>query len=126
MTDTIAATYHYECADMGHMHSHFMPPILGRLSELKPARVLDLGCGNGSLCRALKDAGYEVCGFDPSLQGVEIASKTHPDISFRNLGVYDEPPVEWHAGFDVVLSTEVAEHLYNPTMDMQKTCCFHC
>jgi 2-polyprenyl-6-hydroxyphenyl methylase/3-demethylubiquinone-9 3-methyltransferase len=65
-------------------------------------------------CRAIKDQGFDVCGFDPSKEGIELASSANPDIRFLNIGVYDQPPEEWLGAFDLVVSTEVVEHLYNP------------
>lgn len=32
---------------------YIAPTILGLLKDLKPGRVLDLGAGNGALCREL-------------------------------------------------------------------------
>lgn len=52
-----ASRYHYDTAQPSHMHEVFVPPIITRLLQLKPARVLDLGCGNGSLCRTISQAG---------------------------------------------------------------------
>lgn len=96
------------------MHAVFVPPVLARLQVLKPMRVLDLGCGNGSLCRVIKDAGIQVEGCDPSEEGVQQARAAHPDIAFFCLSVYDEPPSEWLGQFDIIVSTEVVEHLYDP------------
>jgi ubiquinone/menaquinone biosynthesis C-methylase UbiE len=42
------------------------PWLKGRLRELSPAVVLDLGCGNGYLSGAIHDLGLEVIGADPS------------------------------------------------------------
>lgn len=112
---TDASTYHYASAQASHMHEVFVPSILARLGELRPVRVLDLGCGNGSLCRMIKDAGFEVEGADPSEEGVQYARQAHPDIAFTRCGVYDEPPVEWIGQYDVIVSTEVVEHLYEPS-----------
>jgi 2-polyprenyl-3-methyl-5-hydroxy-6-metoxy-1,4-benzoquinol methylase len=96
------------------MHAVFVPPVLARLQVLKPTRVLDLGCGNGSLCRVIKDAGIQVEGCDTSEEGVQQARAAHPDIPFFCLSVYDEPPSEWLGQFDIIVSTEVVEHLYDP------------
>lgn len=111
---TDARTYHYDSAQPSHMHAVFVPPVLARLQALQPTRVLDLGCGNGSLCRVIRDAGMQVEGCDPSEEGVQQARAAHPDISFVCLSVYDEPPPEWLGQFDVIVSTEVVEHLYDP------------
>lgn len=40
---TDARTYHYASAVPSHMHEAFVPPILARLRQLNPQRVLDLG-----------------------------------------------------------------------------------
>lgn len=109
-----AKTYRYDSSQASHMHEVFVPPILARLEELKPARVLDLGCGNGSLCRAIHSAGISVEGCDPSTEGILQARHASPEILFRCLSVYDEAPIEWEGQFDAIVSTEVVEHLYDP------------
>lgn len=119
MTD--AKTYRYEKADGSHMHAVFVPPILQRVNELKPKRILDLGCGNGALCRSIKKAGHDIVGCDPSEEGVQVAKQAHPDIEFRTLSVYEAVPESWVGAFDMVISTEVVEHLYAPRALAQMT-----
>lgn len=99
-----------------HMHAHFMPRVREFAAHLPAgARVLDVGCGNGAACGEFIKRGCQVVGVDLSEQGIAWARRTHPQGRFellaadqdilRNLG---------EAPFDLVLSTEVVEHLYAP------------
>ena len=77
--------------------------------------MLDVGCGNGFLAGHLLNRGCRVVGIDLSQQGVKLARSSYPQGRFevlpvdemilRNLG--EEP-------FDIVVSTEVIEHVYAP------------
>ena len=92
--------------------------VLNILRRIGARRVLDLGCGNGELCGQLARAGYDVVGVEVDADGVRIARQAHPQISFHNFGVHDDPQGllgrEGDRPFDAVVSTEVIEHLYAP------------
>jgi 2-polyprenyl-3-methyl-5-hydroxy-6-metoxy-1,4-benzoquinol methylase len=117
--ETICEQYHdFEFANAAelHMQREFMPHVLGFAGKLMPGpRVLDVGCGNGFLCAEFLRRGCKVVGIDLSGQGIEVARRNHAGARFEmlpadarileNLG---EDP------FDVVVSTEVVEHLYAP------------
>lgn len=47
------------------------------------SKVVDLGCGNGSLTDRLQSLGYQVMGIDASPAMLEIARKEYPNISFQ-------------------------------------------
>jgi SAM-dependent methyltransferase len=56
--------------------------ILGALHGLPPGRVLDVGCGEGWLARALAGRGHRVVGLDASLPLIERAHE-HGGGEFR-------------------------------------------
>lgn len=77
--------------------------------------ICDLGCGNGYMANRLAGLGYDVTGIDASETGLAIARQTSSNAQFiealidANLGV--------NTGlnsFDVVISSDVIEHLYRP------------
>jgi 2-polyprenyl-3-methyl-5-hydroxy-6-metoxy-1,4-benzoquinol methylase len=98
------------------MHPRFMPPILALCGALRPgSRVLDVGCGNGYTAGQFLARGYTVVGIDLSDTGINLARKTYPAGRFEILPAdgqlldrLGEDP------FDLVVSTEVVEHLYAP------------
>ncbi len=93
-----------------------MPHIFALAGELKPGtRVLDVGCGNGFTAGQFLECGCTVVGVDLSESGIAIARQTYPTGRFEVLPAdeailqnLDEKP------FDLVVSTEVVEHLYAP------------
>lgn len=88
--------------------------IVGRIDGVE--RICDLGCGNGYIAGRLAALRYEVVGVDTSKSGLQIARTKNPDVRFV------ESPIDRSlaAGlekndFDLVVSSDVIEHLYRPT-----------
>jgi 2-polyprenyl-3-methyl-5-hydroxy-6-metoxy-1,4-benzoquinol methylase len=108
--------YTFESAAESHMHRLLMPHVMALAGTLKAGtRVLDVGCGNGAACAEFIRQGCEVVGIDLSEQGIAWARKAHPEGRFEMLAAdalmldhLQEPP------FDLVISSEVVEHLYAP------------
>lgn len=78
--------------------------------------ICDLGCGNGHIAGRLASCGYQVTGIDASRSGIAIAQRTYPNVKFvealidRNLA--HEAGLQ---AFDLVISSDVIEHLYRPS-----------
>ena len=75
------------------------------------ARILDVGCGPGTLLSLLKKRGFDVAGVDLSLRAVEITRKEHGiDVALGSLEKLSLPA----EGFDVVVLLHTLEHVPNP------------
>jgi SAM-dependent methyltransferase len=79
-----------------------------------PCSVLDLGCGNGFLAGRLADLGCDVVGVDPDEKGIQIASTTYPKVRFIRADATSITVNDVGRTFDVVVSSEVIEHLFDP------------
>ncbi len=78
-------------------------------------RVLDMGCGNGHNARWLSEKGWKVTGIDASQQGVTQARMAVPDGRFEVGEITEEFIASLNEEpFDLVISTEVVEHVYAP------------
>ncbi len=78
--------------------------ILNEIISLRPLKVLDAGCGEGWLARALDEQGIEVVGFDGSEELVEKASSAGGGI-FHHLNYLDfgRNPYKIGHDFDVAV-----------------------
>jgi 2-polyprenyl-3-methyl-5-hydroxy-6-metoxy-1,4-benzoquinol methylase len=112
-----------------HAQSYLEPVVLHTItracSETLPhnvaPKVFDAGCGNGSLLRRLKIAGYTVAGCDASESGIAIAQRTlGDDVPVKPLSVYEDLTAIFGNDWDVVVATEVIEHLYAPREFVQR------
>lgn len=115
MSDAKVDSYGWSEESRPPSESYLHPVILGFIEQLKPSKILDLGCGNGDLCKLLYDSGYQCVGVDADEEGIEIAGNKYPDIKFVATGVYDDPAELVEEGIDMVVSAEVIEHLFKPS-----------
>lgn len=108
-------------ASASHMHRHFLPALFELAGPLAPGtRVLDVGCGNGYTCGEFLRRGCTVVGVDLSEEGIAQARATHPGARFERLSAdADLPERLGEAPFELVVSTEVIEHLYDPRSYMR-------
>lgn len=112
--------YGWHSGEAEQSHDYLQPVVLSALRvsapvRATPLRVFDAGCGNGALLHKLQLSGYEVSGCDASESGVAQARKLCGDrVQVERLSVYEDLDAVFGPNWDVVISTEVIEHLYAP------------
>jgi cyclopropane fatty-acyl-phospholipid synthase-like methyltransferase len=77
--------------------------------RLAPASVLDVGCGNGELLAAFQRRGVAVLGLEYSRAGLALAHGR--GVPAQRFDLETDSLAPGQGPFDVVVSTEVAEHL---------------
>ncbi len=85
------------CADLAWLAGILPPP---------PARILDAGCGEGALSRALADAGYAVTSIDADPAAVAAARSAGIPAVRADLAGYDDEP------FDAVVMLLSLHHMH--------------
>ena len=86
--------------------------------DIKPAplsglNILDIGCGGGLLAEPLTRLGAQVTGIDMSAPAIKIA-QNHAEkmgLNIRYLEMSAEALAEKEQGFDIVIASEVIEHV---------------
>jgi len=109
--------FRYWNALPSHTHYYLMPALLSLSAPVLQtgATVLDVGCGNGFNAGQFLARGCRVVGIDLSETGIAIAREKYPQARFERLPADDKLLENLQTEpFDVVVSTEVIEHLYAP------------
>lgn len=112
------STYGWISSESPDSCNYIGPEIMRLVKRFDPARVLDIGSGNGSLCESIKrfNPKIELLGIENDIDGVKIATENVPDVKFYNYSIYNDPKelIDKEELFDLVISTEVIEHLFYP------------
>ena len=106
----------------------FFDEVASFCAHLRPARVIDLGCGTGHMLRALAKE-WKSCQVDPlpALHGMDHAwsaivraRAVVPDGNFNMGSIYRLSYPD--ASFDLIVSTETFEHLRDPNRALTEAC----
>lgn len=101
--------------------SKVMPDYIEKFYQSKSMKMLDLGCGDGSVVRELVQRGYDCKGVDITLAGIPdnlpVYTDEGPDPRMRiePTGLFTEAPL-WRLPFknnefDLTFSSDVLEHI---------------
>ncbi len=118
-TTSVKQEYAYSNSNSGHHHAYLLPLFLPMLPNQKDSnkpklRVLDIGCGNGSLSHVIAQNDYEVVGVEESESGFKFAGLSYPNFQFIQASIYDLPYSQLENSFDIVIFSEVVKHLFYP------------
>jgi 2-polyprenyl-6-hydroxyphenyl methylase/3-demethylubiquinone-9 3-methyltransferase len=120
MSTAFVESSRYTQSGLRLCHEYILPILLELASAIPPhSRILDVGCGNGSLSNEFAKRGHRVVGIDLADSGICIARQNYSgrfEIEAADAGVLDRLREE---PFDLVYSVEVIEHLYDPRSFMK-------
>ena len=90
------------------------------LKLTRTTRVLDVGCGEGIVYRALRERGWtgEWTGIDASVEAVEFARNASPEAKWQQGNAFEIPFPD--KNFELVFCSQVMEHLQNPVAALQE------
>jgi SAM-dependent methyltransferase len=106
----------------GHYYDHVVDPLMlasadaiarSIKGEFEPRSVIDVGCGTGALMLSLERLGISCLGFDRA--SASLARCAQRGVDARRLDIEQDAFPTDRA--DLVVSTEVAEHLPESTAD---------
>lgn len=102
---------------MGIVISKFMRDLGEIIASLEDVNsVIDIGCGEGFLINCLN--GTDITGVDISKKALNIARQKNPGCNFCTGSIYDLSFKK--NSFDLVIATEVLEHLGKPEKALQE------
>src|SRR3989338_3715246 len=99
---------------------NFYKELISSIKDLRIESALDVGCGEGFTLNKLSEnkIGKRLEGVDFQKNTVEIGKKLHPELALKQGNIYK---LEYkNNSFDLVMATEVLEHLEDPEMALKE------
>lgn len=103
-------TYNDEINNLITTYINSLKPILNKLP--KNARILEIGCGNGFVLKAIYDLGYKnVYGIEPSIDAIK---KSHSKIKKNIIIDILKPGLFDKESFDFIFFFQTLDHIPEP------------
>jgi len=103
-----------------YLIQNFKKTLVDQAQKLNVSSILDAGAGEGFTLEymRIKGIGKTYEGIDFFGKAVEIGNKIHPKIKLKQTSIYEMPYKD--NSFDLVISTEVLEHLEEPKIALKE------
>jgi SAM-dependent methyltransferase len=89
----------------------------------KEQKVVDIGCGAGTICFYIANEGNNVSGFDISSKAIKACKESSRVLNLDNLTrfkIVDFPEEYVEEKFDLIIFSEVIEHLRNDSLALKR------
>lgn len=124
MTNTIAGNVYDKYGSKNLivriLMKNFFQALNNLIANLPVTKILEIGCGEGEIGKRLKSIfpAMEYIGTDISEEIVNEAKKRNANLKFETVSIYDIDKLNFTP--DLVVASEVFEHLENPVLGMEK------
>jgi len=100
--------------------NNFYSSLFSLIKSLRTDSILDAGCGEGfTMDKLIKNGiGRKIEGIEYSKDSISYGKKLFPDLTIKQESIYDLPYKD--DSFDLVLCTEVLEHLEEPSKALRE------
>ncbi len=110
------SSHYYSQRGMVHSESAQGPRAAALRAQFSGSRLLDIGCGLGSLLAAAREIGFHVVGSELSEHAAHIARTTR-GLDVR-VGPFSTAQFEEDERFDLITLIHVLEHVRDPRADL--------